>query len=567
VKKSINQLESTNSKLLAGGSFLVSIFMLSGVVTDPVNAPKLFILGTFGFSALLVVILFSVNWLLNSFRLPFFSAILFIAASLNAFIFASGPWSQTLYGNYGRNTGFLSYIAFVAFFLLAISCRQKKSFDLLLQSLFTAGVVNVAYCAWVFLFGDFMAWNNTYNTFLGTFGNPNFIGSFLSIFASVVFAKILSPDLTNKSRYLLCGLFVLAVLEMLKTNVMQGKIVLAIGILLVLGFYLRSKTNNNPLMLGYVLFVLIIGSLSILAMLQKGPLTNLIYQYTVSLRGQYWKAGINTGFHNLLNGVGFDGLGDWYRRMRSAKALVTPGVDVTINTSHNVFIDMFAFGGLPLFFSYLLIVAFTLYRIIIVVLKNKLFDVTFVSLVVAWMGYQAQSLISINQIGLAIWGWVLSGGIIGYSKLLMNKEDITSAKNEFKNSKSGVVHVTPNLIAGIGMIIGAIIAVPPLSSDMNYYSSQVSQSAEKLRAATRSSYMHPQNTSLLLSSIISFEQAGLHDLAYQTAQEALKFNPNSFETWKVFYFLLKSSPQDKENAVENLRRLDPLNQNVTAAPR
>ena len=42
------------------------------------------------------------------------------------------------------------------------------------------------------------------------------------------------------------------------------------------------------------------------------------------------------------------------------------------------------------------------------------FDVIFATIVAAWVAYQAQSLISINQLGLGVWGWSLSGLIIGY---------------------------------------------------------------------------------------------------------------------------------------------------------
>ena len=54
------------------------------------------------------------------------------------------------------------------------------------------------------------------------------------------------------------------------------------------------------------------------------------------------------------------------------------------------------------------------WSIIRVVKRSERFDAYFVSLVGAWVAYQTQSFISINQIGLAIWGWILSGLIIGY---------------------------------------------------------------------------------------------------------------------------------------------------------
>jgi hypothetical protein len=34
----------------------------------------------------------------------------------------------------------------------------------------------------------------------------------------------------------------------------------------------------------------------------------------------------------------------------------------------------------------------------------------------AWTCYQVQSLISINQVGLALWGWILTGALIAYEE-------------------------------------------------------------------------------------------------------------------------------------------------------
>lgn len=564
MKTKITQLEKTSSQLIFLGSFSVTIFMLSGVVTDPVNAPKFFILGAFGFSSLLVTSVFFLKSLWRDNRVPFFITITFILSGINAVLFSETPLTQNLYGNYGRNTGFLAYLALSGIFLLAISLSQIKSFELIVKALIAAGVVNVIYCAWVFIFGDFMGWNNTYNTFLGTFGNPNFIGSFLSIIASILFAFLLKPSTKNISRILFGLVLVVTILEMIKTNVMQGKIVLAIGLLFVLGVFIKTKSNKKIVLFIYSGSVGVIGLLALLAMFQRGPLAHIIYQYTFGLRVQYWRAGINTGLNHLLNGVGFDGLGDWYRRMRTTQSLITPGVDVTINTSHNVFIDMFAFGGLPLLISYVLIVGYTFYRAFILI-KIRNFDFISISLIVAWLGYQAQSLISINQLGLAIWGWVLAGGIIGYSKIVEKPQEINQYKKV--NITRLTNEISPAMVAGVGFIIGSLVTVPPLSSDMNYRAAQLSRSAETLQAALIPTYLHPQNTNIYLSSVISLEQAGLHDAAYLTTKEALNFNVDSYETWKVLYFLKSSSATDKSTAERNLIRLDPKNPDVTSPPK
>jgi hypothetical protein len=69
-----------------------------------------------------------------------------------------------------------------------------------------------------------------------------------------------------------------------------------------------------------------------------------------------------------------------------------------------------------------------------VVLRSKKYDPIFVAISVGWLGYQLQSLISINQIGLAIWGWVLTGALIAYERntRTSNVEEIANLKPDSK---------------------------------------------------------------------------------------------------------------------------------------
>jgi hypothetical protein len=563
-----NVSEKTIARLLAFGSVLITIFMISGGVTDPVNAPKFFVLGAVGGGCTLLLLTSKLRSIWVEQRFLSLIYIAFLLSALNALIQSNAPITQSLYGSYGRNNGFLAYFSLSMILLLATSLKTKKMYSWIAYSLLASGILNVAYCTWVVLFGDFMGWKNDYNTLLGTFGNPNFIGAFLSIFATACLAFVLSASTPIKTRIALIIIIIIAIFEMLETNVMQGKVVLVLGTMLVLGGFIRSRAKNNLITWLYFGILGLLGFSAVLGILQKGPLTQYIYQYTVSLRGQYWKAGIETGSQHLFTGVGFDSFGDWYRRTRFAQALITPGTDVTTNSAHNVFIDLFAFGGLPLFLSYLALTAFTLTLVIRHFVTYREYDPIFVALSVGWLGYQAQSLISLNQLGLAVWGFLLSGALIGYTSRRFDRQELNTVTNNNKSQKHQAVNVVgPGLIAGIGIVVGGLISVPPLSSDMNMRSAQISGSAEKIEAALQPTYLHPQNTNMYLNSAISFEQAGLHDTALKIIKNSLEFNPESFETWKVLYFLKNSTDIEKSEALRNMKRLDPLNKDVTAAPK
>jgi hypothetical protein len=310
--------------------------------------------------------------------------------------------------------------------------------------------------------------------------------------------------------------------------------------------------------------VSLVGAFALLGAFQKGPLTDFVYKTSVSLRGQYWLAGYNTGEGHFWTGVGFDTFGDWYRRMRDAQAIILPGPNVVVNTAHNIPMDIFAFGGFPLLASYVFLIVLVLVSIVKFVRREKSFDPIFTSILVIWFGYQLQSIISINQIGLAIIGWVFGGALIAYEKMTRPQNTEISKYENIKKSKTHVNQfVSPTLLAGIGAVIGALIVVPPLSVDMAWRDAQVSRTVDKLEKVLTPSYLHPQNTMMYASSVDAFEQSNLNDLAIKYNREALKFNPDSFDLWRLLYFIKNSTPEEKKEALANMKRLDPLNPDVT----
>lgn len=554
--------EKTLSRILGGGLFATVVFIVNGAVTDPVNAPKLFILGLVGFASFFAVSRSMPRWLRTDGRILGIVAVIFLIASMSAVVFSEGPLSQNLYGSYGRNNGLITYICLLAIFLTAAMLRKKQSFKFIALSLIAAGWINILYCLWVIAFGDFMAWNNPYGNILGTFGNPNFIGAFLGILAPLMLAMSLRPDASKIFKLSTVIGIPLAIFEAVDSHAIQGRVVAAAGFAIVGFFYLRSK--NTIFTAIYSVLVGTVGLFALLGAFQKGPLTEFVYKTSVSLRGQYWLAGYNTGESHFWTGVGFDTFGDWYRRMRDAQALILPGPNTVVNTAHNIPMDIFAFGGFPLLVSYLLLVILVVASIIKVVKRGKAFDPTFTSLVVVWFGYQLQSVISINQIGLAAIGWLFGGALIAYERMTNNSMATTANSGKMKNGGSSTNQVvSPALMAGIGAVIGALIAVPPLSADMAWRDAQLSRTVNKLEKALTPSYLHPQNTMMYASSIDTFEQSNLNDLAVKYNREGLKFNPDSFDLWRLMYLIKNSTPEEKQLALANMKRLDPLNPDVT----
>lgn len=555
-------IEKTIAWFLFIGVPFATLFLMTDTVTDPVNVTKLFATGCVGGGVFAIAMVYGMKELWASAKWLVISAGLFLIAGLNTVVNSSLPTTQNLYGVFGRQTGYIAYIVLVMTALGAALLRTKKSFDLLVWALLISGAVNIIYCAWAIVFGDFIGWNNPYGNILGLFGNPNFIGAFLGMFITGSIAFSFSSHFAWKYRIAFIVLGLIALYEIKESHAVQGLVVTGAGLAMI-GFYLvRSKTKGWLLTTGYVSGVAVVGAFALAGALQKGPLASIIYKTSVSLRGQYWAAGYKMGSENPWTGVGMDGYGNYYRMVRSEYAATTlPGPRTVTNAAHNVVLDVFAYGGYPLVISYIAILGIGLWAILRVTFRNRAYDGTFVALATTWLAYQLQSIISINQMGLAIWGWVLVGALVAYEYSTRPKVE---SPEKAKPRKQKEMIFSPQLVGGIGVVIGALIAVPPLSADMKWKSALSAQNVQQVEAALTPSYLAPRDSARMAQAVLLLENSKLPDLAYKYAKEAITFSPDYFDAWRVLYSISKATEADKVEALKNMKRLDPKNPDVLA---
>jgi len=549
----------------------VTIVVFTQSVTDPVNVTKLFVLGTLAFATSGAALRSFNSQFMRENKVPLLLLATFFVFSISTLIASGAPLSQSLYGVYGRNNGFLLYLLVGLLFISTLTITNQNSFRKYLVALAIAGVVNVLYALWVMAFGDFIGWSNPYGNLLGTLGNPNFIGSFFGMFSALLFTIVAAKGESRRLRIGAIILLPLVFLGIIDSHAVQGKVLFVAGVGIVIYYWVRDRFTSKWFSLTYLGLAFSAFVIALFGTLQKGPLAGVLYKETVSLRGEYWHAGWVTGSANPIFGAGFDSYGDWYRRSRRESALEFPGVDTVTNTAHNVYLDIFAFGGWPLFISYILLVLVVVISIIKFTIRNRKFDPIFVGLVSVWACYQLQSTISINQIGLAIWGWAFGAAIIAYQlNYARNTADsqlanpgISAGKRKMKNSQASVV--TPGLTAGLAAVIGMLVAVPPLSADIKWRSAQISQDANQLEAVLISSYMNPLNTFAFNNIVGVFETNNFSDLAYKHGIQAVNFNPDNYEAWRNLSQLSKISDAERQEAFINMKRLDPLNTMIGVA--
>ena len=561
------QEERKLAAFIAFGSAFISVFLLTNPVTDPVNAPKLFGLGVVSTGAFSLV--FSRVWKIwfKQNRILSYSALAFIISIFWAAFQSSSPFVQNIFGDYGRNTGLVTYLMLLLVLLSTTALRSDKSFKLLVLGILTAGSLNVIYCGWVLLFGDFIGWSNPYGEILGTFVNPDFISAFLGMFIAAAFAQVFNQHLARQWRFLLVVLIPVASLEIMKSKAIQGIVVAAGGVAIVIFFLIKGYIKRQVWTYVYVSMVAMLGIFSVLGALQKGPLAHYIYKVSVSLRGEYWAAGVKMGLNHPFTGIGMDSFGDWYRRARDAGAMILPGPKVVSNAAHNVVIDVFAYGGFPLLISYVVILVLGTLAVLKVIAREKNFNATFTAIAAIWICYEVQSIISINQIGLAIWGWVFCGALIAYEKSTRNSADSLDFKKienlRSTKLKSSEALISTSVILGIGMLIGALVSVPPMASDMKWRSALVSQDVNQVVLALRPSFMNPASSYKYASAVQLFEDSKIPDKAHFYALAGVKFNPQNFNAWRMLYFASASTDKERNLAVRMMKQLDPLNTNVT----
>lgn len=539
-------------KFLSFGLLATILFVTTWVSIEPVNNPKLMILSSLGATSWMLVFQNRISVLRNKLGLLLPVVVVFSIFAVLSTLTSSIPFEQNFYGVFGRSTGLLTYLSLSGLVLVSALYSKKSHFQYQINAIQFAGFFNVLYCSIVLMGFDVFGWNNLYGEILGTLGNPNFISAFLGIFSATVFPYIVSNENSIRYRIILLVSVLLSLFEIQRSLAIQGLMVFLIGGSISLFYFIRHKFKSWVPSAAFSLFIISGFGVAALGMLQRGPLAQYLYKSSVSFRGVYWDAGISIGNKHPFTGVGFDSYGDYFREVRSAQAMIAPGPTTVTNSAHNVFIDIFASGGYPLLVSYLSIVLLVLIAIYKQSRKSKQFDPLFVALTAGAVGYLAQSIVSINQIGLAICGWVLFGCVIGYERL--DRIEITGSNSAVKESSGKPGNGSISLaVAGI---IGFIIAVPPFIVDAQWKSALNRGDGNALIELADK---WPRDVYRMTNIVFTLEKNNFSEEAVLLARKTVEFNPRSYDAWKILVQISKSSPEEKIKGVEMMHKLDPRN--------
>ena len=543
--------------------FVVTLYFQS-TLADPFNSPKLWILLIFaawltGYIFTFQKIIFIVKPVNRLFYLVFvFLVFLLISTLVSDFSYIA------IFGETQRRNGFLQYLSLsiilVATSIFVRTFNVKKFFIL---SYFIA-TISVIYSLMQTTGNDFVNWNNPYNSIISTLGNPNFAAAVMAIMGVMIFSSIFISTFQYTQRILAVVISILLLFVIYKSNARQGLLsyFLGVGIFLIIWLW----TKNKKLGILAVVAGLAISIVSVLGMLQFGPLEKYLYKPSVSIRGYYWRAGVEMLKSHPFFGVGIDSYGLYFKEYREVKYPLTYGFEITSSNAHNTFIQFFATGGFFLGIAYLLLNGYILKRAIFGIRNltgnSRMYLVAIFS---AWIAFHAQSLISIDNIGISIWGWILGGSIVGLSVSATATEN---GKEVFFQQKKNAINPSRVMTSGFATLLVVILVAMLYRGETNSYKS--SQNVNLQDPTSRNYFKELQlkaiNTPLndptySLYAASRLIQSGYVDEGLAEAKKIYLQNPRNLDALLLFaltYEQLNNLPEATSYR-EKIAELDPWN--------
>jgi len=570
--KKLNSLEIII--LFATVSVIVTFNPLS---FDPYNSIKLFFLVFFG------IILF-VNFIFKydftriyqtNKSVTLISGIFLLLLALSTFV-NSDNITQSLLGSYGRNNGFLSWVSLILFFLIASYSRNQIFAHIFIRYFLVIGLILGLY-AWsqyakFDLIKILYPWFNQSGRIDATFGNTNLFAVFSAFVIIISFGLILDRTVNNKIR--IFSIFTLGIyLPFIPIIDFQGRILSIFGLMLLLIIWLIFHESRAVKSIGFLFFAgLFIGSaFVVLSFFKIGPLVSYMADYIPSLRDRvfFWEAALRIITDFPLFGVGIDEMNYWYREYRSPDSVGYRGpVGEGADNVHNIFLQLGATTG---FFTLIALIFMFIYIGICcaMVLKNYTNNFSQVAIVVAWIIFFLQALISFDNLAILFIGFVFSGILVSLSRMT-SKSKTDEVFVGLKKNKNGspivISKVIAILIALYQLIIVSAYQVNDLSMHSNWRvikntvdgNQQVNQVAidkfigEVLRSQQSGKRMRSAEQILIYGQAIP---------ALKIAEITAKEFPREIQAWNTMARILEGYGKYglATNARKQLVKLDPLN--------
>jgi len=456
---------------------------------------------------------------------------------------SNSPIEQQIFGRTGRGLGIITWGAILILCLLSATSINQVSSKKLLSGLGLSGAFALIYSIFQSYGLDFFPWDSKTNGVIGTLGNPNFVSSFSSMISLPILVYITSAVKAKKTK-ILVNIFTLIFLifAIYRAESTQGylTVILAFTIFFLIYIWYKNKYIFFGSLLSFVLGVLFI----LIGILNSGPLANYLYKVSVQSRGEFWGSAFSVANAHPLFGVGLDSFGDYFLKFRKA-AVVNEYTD----SAHNYFLDYAANTGYIFMLLNVFLILLTLLSFLKLQWKLSRFDGFIASLFSSYIVFLAQSLISPISIPLILWGFIISGSIIGLASIEESPIQTFISKPAIRF----------NFISLFTLLLGVLVIFPYANADRLQLQAMNNGDGD---LAIKVAKMYPE--SVVRYSVLSraLLESGLTAPALDLARSAVVFNPNSPALWALIVINESAPIEERKVAYENLLKLDPINKEL-----
>lgn len=278
--------------------------------------------------------------------------------------------TQSFFGSYDRQSGYLSYLYYFLFFILLFfnlaipffKKEEEKAFRkikrLLLSLVFSGSVVSL-YGILQRLGIDFLIWPEdpllTKRVF-SSLGQANFLASWL-LFVIPLTAYFIWKEKNNLKRFLFILIIILQIICLFLTA-SRGGLLAFILMILFLSFWFIKRSSQTILKKSLFIFLILITLFCCVLFLEKsfpGRLTSLFnwQSGSMAVRLDFYQASFEAIKQKPFLGYGLENSGDVFIAAYQPDWGVYSNVGVYNDRAHNLFLDIILNGGLFLLFIFL----------------------------------------------------------------------------------------------------------------------------------------------------------------------------------------------------------------------
>lgn len=570
--------DSLRFKVVLGMCIVTTVAIAPELLIDPINSIKM---STLLIGTLMSVFLISLNkHIENSITkknvaliITQICSVIFFLSYIYAVI-KSNDLTSSVWGVFGRNTGAITMISLIIVFWVVSLMDLRKINKLFANSLVKTTYIVLIYAFIQILEIDPIRWSNSEP--VSFLGNINFVSGLFGMTGAVLLVRLLNSK--SKASIRAHSAFLLAIFctYWLTTGSIQGLLIL-LSVLFVLGMLALCKYSwINRFFWPLFSFSLAVPAIG-LYLAGESRLERIPQIETLFYRLDYWTAAISMIKSSPFFGKGIDSYGLFYREFRSQSALDRGNPDRTSNTAHNIFLDVgVSVGTLGLLAIGLLF--FTVFVISVNKIKaTKIQEYDQASEILAiFVAYIVFCLISINQIGVSVWGWVAGGVLLsnyrfsipqfeakeslkaGTLKKLPDESKLDNLKKQRISSlprKSFVYNLIKRSILGVATAL--FLLLPYISNQFNFLNELKENDIQAMRKiAVEGKFVDEFVRETYMERTIS-----QNDLpaTREIAEVLLSSNPRNFFALTTLVNLTDSDAEERQRYKDKLVQIDPLN--------